>query len=212
MDGGIVTDPRAPVARVITGKAPEDLNGFADEDVAAAVWMRAPELGFQSWMDALDPAHLPTARIILRPGVAHDAVTMLCDSAGLPESPERAKLCGDIAALADIFSTLMGTDYLRLRLERVTDNACRKFHLDAVTGRLVCTYRGTGTQYGFATGDQDPSQIHTVPTGSPILMRGTLWPTRCANTLRHRSPPIAGTGETRLLLVLDPISDPEDEI
>ncbi|MEW7008160.1 DUF1826 domain-containing protein [Lentilitoribacter sp. EG35] len=30
--------------------------------------------------------------------------------------------------------------------------------------------------------------------------------------LLHRSPPIDGTGETRLLLVLDPVSDPENDV
>ncbi|MFK7746132.1 MAG: DUF1826 domain-containing protein [Roseobacter sp.] len=28
----------------------------------------------------------------------------------------------------------------------------------------------------------------------------------------HRSPPIESTGETRLVLVLDPVTDPENEI
>lgn len=212
MDGGLVAETLGQTVRVITGHTPEELSGFSDADVAAAVWLRTPEPGFQAWIDALAPDLLPSARIILRPEAVHEAVTALCDSTGLPASAERAQLCGDIAAQADIFATLMGSEYLRLRLERVTDNACRKFHLDAITGRLVCTYRGAGTQYGYARGDQDPVDIHSVPTGSPILMRGTLWPTQVDNTLRHRSPPIEGTGETRLLLVLDPIRDPEDEI
>ncbi|HMB12384.1 MAG TPA: DUF1826 domain-containing protein, partial [Roseovarius sp.] len=30
--------------------------------------------------------------------------------------------------------------------------------------------------------------------------------------LLHRSPPIEGSGETRLLLVLDPVDDPEEAI
>jgi len=41
-------------------------------------------------------------------------------------------------------------------------------------------------------------------------MRGTLWPAKPATGLLHRSPPIEGSGETRLLLVLDPIYDPDD--
>ena len=74
--------------------------------------------------------------------------------------------------------------------------------------RLVCTYRGTGTQYGTGLNGADPDRIFTVPPSSPIILRGTLWPEHPASGLLHRSPPIAGTGETRLLLVLDPVDAP----
>jgi hypothetical protein len=117
----------------------------------------------------------------------------------------------DIAALAEIFAGLMRARWLRLRLDVVTTNACRRFHIDAVTARLVCTYRGTGTQYGISTDGAEPRRIFTVPTGSPIVLRGTLWPEHPRSGLLHRSPPIEGTGETRALLVLDPVDDPGEE-
>ena len=114
--------------------------------------------------------------------------------------------------MADIFSDLMNARYLRLRLDAVTTNACRKFHIDAVTARLVCTYRGTGTQYGISTEGHEPRRVFTTQTDAPIVLRGTLWPAEPSSGLLHRSPPIEGTGETRLVLVLDPVDDPEDEI
>ncbi|EBA10922.1 hypothetical protein RCCS2_00532 [Roseobacter sp. CCS2] len=114
--------------------------------------------------------------------------------------------------MAKIFTGLMRTPYLRLRLQAVTTNACRKFHIDAITARLVCTYRGQGTQYGVSRNGRDPARVFSVVTGAPILLRGTLWPAKPASGLLHRSPPIAGTGETRLVLVLDAVDDPEDEI
>ena len=100
---------------------------------------------------------------------------------------------------------------LRLRFDVVTGNACRKFHVDAITARLVCTYRGAGTQYGMSTDGTDPSRVFAVATGAPILLRGSLWPEEPASGLLHRSPPIEGTGETRLVLVLDPIFELEEE-
>lgn len=130
----------------------------------------------------------------------------------MPAGPERNRLIDDIAALADIFAEIMRARWLRLRLDVVTTNACRRFHIDAVTARLVCTYRGTGTQYGISADGAEPSRIFTVPTGAPILLRGTLWPERPRSGLLHRSPPIEGSGETRLVLVLDPVDDPEDAI
>ncbi|WP_224825633.1 DUF1826 domain-containing protein [Cognatishimia sp. MH4019] len=191
---------------------PEDLTAFLDPQCAAAIWRRQPAAGFQKWINHLDPATLPEGRIILRPAMVETAVTELCDIAQTPICPEREQLISDIAALADIFARLMLTPYLRLRLQPVTSNACRKFHIDAITARLVCTYRGQGTQYGTSIEGRDPARIFSVATGAPILLRGTLWPETPPSGLLHRSPPIEGTGETRLLLVLDAIEDLEDEI
>ena len=136
----------------------------------------------------------------------------LFDTVNLRDGAERDWLQQDIVGLADIFSDLMNARFLRFRLDVVTTNACRKFHIDAITARLVCTYRVTGTQYGVSSDGDDPRRVFTVQTGSPILLRGTLRPTKPPSSLLHRSPPIEGTGETRFVLVLDPVDDPESEI
>ncbi|CUH67197.1 hypothetical protein TG4357_02868 [Thalassovita gelatinovora] len=177
---------------------------------AAAIWHRQPMPGFQAWIDALDPAHLPSARVVLRPDAVPEAVRHLCDIAGMAEGEERLWLEADIAGLATRFATLMHAPYLRLRLDRVSTNACSKFHIDAVMARLICTYRGAGTQYGTSIDGAPPKRVFRVATGAPMILRGTLWPEAPAAGLLHRSPPIAGTGETRLVLVLDPVFDAED--
>ncbi|MGF1476032.1 MAG: DUF1826 domain-containing protein [Geminicoccaceae bacterium] len=177
---------------------------------AAAIWRRQSLPVFQSWIDGLDPAQLPSARVILRPGEVRDAAQQICEASGTPACPERNRLIDDVAVLTDIVAGLMRAKWLRLRLDVVTTNACRKFHIDAVTARLVCTYRGTGTQYGISTDGAEPKRVFTVPTGAPILLRGTLWPECPKSGLLHRSPPIEGTGETRLVFVLEPVTDPED--
>ncbi len=192
--------------------APEGLSAIHRPGSAAAIWRRRPLPGFQSWIDALEPERLPKARVILRPANVHEMVIQICEASGTPDCTERERLVDDVTALADIFIGLMPAPYLRLRFDVVTTNACRKFHIDAITARLICTYRGTGTQYGISTDGAEPRRIFTVPTGAPILLRGTLWPERPKSGLLHRSPPIAGTGETRLVLVLDPLLSPEGEV
>ncbi|SDX08895.1 DUF1826 domain-containing protein [Litoreibacter albidus] len=192
------------------GQSAETLHRISDAACAAAIWDRPPLPTFQSWIDALPPAQLPSARVILPAQAVKDAVTTICDAAETPDCMERTRLIDDIAALADIFAGVMATPYLRLRLACITTNSCRKFHLDAVTARLICTYRGTGTQYGVARDGADPTRIVNTPTCAPIVLRGSRWPTHPASGLVHRSPPIEGTGEARLVLVLDPIDDPED--
>lgn len=191
---------------------PESMAVIHRPGCAAAIWDRQMMPAFQTWIDALDPETLPSARIVLRPDRIRSALRTVCDIAGTPEGNNRRALIDDAAALADLFAGIMQAPYLRVRFDVVRGNACRRFHLDAVTARMVCTYRGPGTQYGTARDGADPDPVHSVPARSPIILRGSLWPEAPDAALRHRSPPIEGTGETRLLYVLDPVYDIEDEI
>ena len=138
---------------------PEALDILHDPGCAAAIWQRAPLVPFQTWINTLEPAQLPSARLILRADAVRSAVSGICDGAGTPNGAERDQFLDDVAALAKVFAGLMATEWLRLRLDVVKTNACRKFHIDAVTARLVCTYRGTGTQYGILTGGVEPDTI-----------------------------------------------------
>ena len=183
---------------------PEELSVFRRPDCAAAIWRRQPSPAFQHWIDGLEEERLPETRLALRPADVHEAVAQVCDLSGTPDCPERQRLVDDAAALSAIFAALTEATYVRLRLSVISTDACRKFHKDYVAARLICTYRGTGTQYGIAADGDEPRRVFTVPTGAPILLRGKLWPERPDSGLLHRSPPIDGTGETRLVLVLDP--------
>jgi hypothetical protein len=186
------------------------LASFLDPACAAAIWHRDVPSNVIKWLEGLDGNLLPNARVILRPDFVKDAVRTCCETAGTPQGPNCDWLIDDIGQLAQDFASLMKADFVRLRLQAVTTNACRKFHLDAITGRLLCTYRGRGTQYGTSLNNEDPNRIHNAPTGAPILLRGSLSPAIPDANLVHRSPPIEGTGETRLVLVLDPIIDPDE--
>lgn len=195
---------------VAVAEEPQSLRAFLKPGCAAAIWRRQPLQDIQAWLDALDPEHLPQGRVILRPEAVANTVQQLCTIAKMPKAPGRDWLIEDISALAQIFSKLVCVKLLRLRLEAVSDDACRKFHIDAVTARLVCTYRGPGTQYGISTDGHVPRRVFSVPTGAPALFRGALWPEDPPSGLLHRSPPIEGTGLTRLVLVFDPVFDPEE--
>lgn len=187
------------------------LSAIRDKGCAAVILTRQPEPQLQAWLNALQPDKLPLARVILRPDRVKEAVNKICDNCGTPLTQERSLLLNDIAAMASHFSDLMNVQYLRLRLDVVKTNACRKFHVDAVTARLVCTYRGQTTQLSESDAECDLREVVSVPLSCPVVLRGTSWPGDEPIRLRHRSPPIEGSGETRLLLVLDPIFDLEEE-
>ena len=166
----------------------------------------------QEWIENLNFDDLPSARLILDPSKVHSTLNLLFDEAGTPDGTHRRWLIEDITQVTHFFADLMGSPFVRLRIDRVTTNACKKFHIDCILARLICTYRGTGTQYGLANAAGDPETIHTVPTGAAIVLRGKRWPSKAKLDLVHRSPPIQGTGQTRLVLVLDPISNLDEGV
>jgi hypothetical protein len=194
---------------VATTSAPEGLAALRRPGCAAAIWLRRPRPALQAWLDALPPEAMPDGRVVLRPEDVATGVSRLCDVAGTLRAPARAELCEDAALLARSFAAVMGARCLRLRLAAVDTDSCRRFHVDAIGARLVCTYRGPGTQYGISRDGGPPTRVFQVPTGAAIMLRGTLWPGE-ATGLMHRSPPVEGTGVTRLVLVLDVVEDAED--
>lgn len=194
---------------VTTTEDPATLQTFLEEPIAGTVLRRQMPEDAKNWLATLDPDKLPRGRVILPPSAIGATVNHLCDMASTPLGAERSWLEADIKGLAQTFAKLMSVKFLRMRLDVVTTNACRKFHIDAINARLICTYRGTGTQYGYTDDGSEPQHIHTVATGDPILLRGTAAAIRPPEGLLHRSPPIEGTDETRLLLVLNPIEENE---
>ncbi|WP_333835220.1 DUF1826 domain-containing protein [Rubrimonas sp.] len=200
----------APSAtRVLHVAEPECLLRIGEIGVAAAIWRRAPDPVFAAWIDALPPERLPSLRAAMPHSLAGEAVIAACDGAGLSPGRERDLLAGDVAALALLFARAARAPMIRLRLDVVRTDSCRKFHVDNVRLRLLCTYRGPGADYGVAPRGETPDRIDRAPRGAAALFRGRRWPGETTG-LVHRSPPIEGTGETRLLLVIDPF-EPDDE-
>lgn len=122
----------------------------------------------------------------------------------------QAWIVADVASQAQHFAEITGSLQLGLKLEMVRDNACRKLHHDYVAHRLVCTYRGPGTQW--LPREHEPALgnereivpdhwLASVPRFAAALFAGVLLPG--ARPILHRSPPIAGTGEVRLVLTIN---------
>lgn len=196
----------------------EDLRQISAPETDAVVWQRELPLGVSRWLNQMQPGRLPSARMVLKPADIETCLADVFARLGHDPSEELNWLASDIRRMGQVVSALTKTSWLRLRLDPVSNNACARFHIDFVTARLICTYRGPGTEFGESDGAAPPSEIETVPTGMPILLKGKLWPQSRPVSLQHRSPPIAGTGTTRLLMVLEGVDaseigqSPYDEI
>ncbi|MEM8813504.1 MAG: DUF1826 domain-containing protein [Pseudomonadota bacterium] len=202
--------PKDTSFRVEVTERPRGLSAIHEPGCIAAIWRRQPLPEFQSWIDTLHPDFLPRGRVVLRPEQVREAVFHFCEAAGTPDCADRTRLIDDTAALAYIFGGLMRTPFLRLRINVGAGDAERNSDLDAVAARLACTYRGAETRYGSSSKGGVTQPICTVPTGTPILLRGNLWPETPRLGLLQRLSFKEHTHETRLTLALDPVFDPDE--
>jgi hypothetical protein len=188
---------------IVSGTAAETLDAVTRAGVAAAVWRRRLEPAFARAIDHHPAGAFSALRITVPLPAIGGAVEGWARAAGLAEEVA-AFLGADAAALAARFARLLSSDRLALRIDVLDGNACGRFHVDRMGARLLCTWRGPGTEFAVPGPDGTPLPVGRLPTGAAAVLRGTLWPGHEATALLHRSPPIAGTGTTRLLLVLDP--------
>lgn len=191
---------------VLMGREPEILAGIEYPGVAASIWTRSCDKDFQHWIDSLRPENLPELRTSVPVHLAEAAAIAACEQAGLPSGSERDMLTGDVGALALIFAKTLKVRQIRIRLDVSDEVMCPKFHVDNVPARLLCTYRGPGTEYVPEGSEADRRRVRQVSRGAVGLFRGGAWPGLERTGLLHRSPdPATGTGP-RLLLVIDPVS------
>ncbi|WP_434050961.1 MAG: DUF1826 domain-containing protein [Roseibium sp.] len=191
---------------VLMGRDPEILEDINRPGVAASIWARRCSHDFREWIDSLPMEQLPELRTVVPVHLAEAAAIAACEQVKLPPSPEREMLTGDAGALALIISKVLDVRQVRIRFDVSDEVMCPKFHVDNVPARLLCTYRGAGTEYVLAGAEENPERISKVPRGAVGLFRGGAWHGEERTGLLHRSPdPAAGSGP-RLLLVIDPVS------
>lgn len=120
-------------------------------------------------------------------------------------TPETRALLEDALDLARHYCAATGMDAVRFRLERITHDSCRRFHVDHVVLRLLCTYVGPGVQWRRAEAGENAT-VHQADAGAVALLKGGCYPGwQPEGAVQHRSPPLStlAVPTTRLLLTLD---------
>ncbi len=180
----------APVA---FGSLPGVLERVRKPETGVAIWRRRTRLHL----------HASALTLLSRPAFTVAAT-------GSPELASRA-LCHDLTVfhwplyadfrrLAQRLASLASSPAVRMRFEHVVDDSCRKFHIDAVGLRLLCTYAGAGTEWLDRRGT-----VRRMATMEVGIFKGSAYPDAGPRVL-HRSPPLsAGTlaGQSRLVLCID---------
>ncbi len=172
------------------------LDAIARPKVALAVWWRSLSDTLRTRLATLDLDMVDDVALELD---ADAPLESIFEEAGYP-GDVAALLAADIGLLMRRHAALTGEDRLRMRLEVIETDACRRFHADFVTLRLLCSYVGPGTQWCRTDAAE---AICDVPTGAVGVFKGRVL--LDPPTVLHRSPPIVATGERRLVLVIDPM-------
>lgn len=185
------------------------LDEIADPAVGLALWHRRLPPVLDTWLDQTPPARLPEGRLLVRTDDIEEALDTTFRAAAIPDDIPARLLRADVATLARRFARIAGSALVDLRLEALAHDACCRFHRDFVPLRLLCTYRGPGTQWiapaqaGRAVHEQDryKGEIRHMPRHAAALFKGEGHGQ--GHGIVHRSPPIKHIGTTRLLLCLN---------
>lgn len=173
------------------------------------IWQRSLPSGFQEWIEQTDGIDLPDIRILVKPHELRRALELSINNSGLKSDKMRDRLAEDISDLVDIFANITKSEDVDVRLQRINDNACWKFHRDFVETRLLTTYCGPTTEWVQQAYAEKAIQeqkdfkgpLEHLAYGDVAIFRGSS--TGVKKGIVHRSPPIADTGITRLILCLN---------
>jgi hypothetical protein len=120
----------------------------------------------------------------------------------------------DVMTLAKEFIQFTESSEIGIKLEIVTTDSCKFYHVDMLTYRLITTYAGATTHWmpneyviRSGLGQQDNTKAvtnenlyHTLPKYSVGIMKGEKQ--NEGKGLVHRSPPLVA-GQERLILRMD---------
>ncbi len=187
----------------------EGLAAIRKPGMELVIWRRALPLCLQTWLERVDASCFPVVRILVKPRDLRPALEPLLDGSGLPAGDMCDLLVADIGDLVAAFADITRSDWVDLRLERLDHDACWKFHRDCVEARLLTTYRGPTTEWvqpihaerALHEQKRFEGPLERLGDHDVAIFKGS-----CAGPssgIVHRSPPIAGTGSTRLFLCLN---------
>ncbi len=196
------------------GDEPDVLQTIADPAVNLSLWRRPLQAAVVEEVSVLEARQLPDSRVPTTLESFDDDICAHLQRHRLnPAGFEHFR--ADLQLLADHFAGVSGGRALKFRLVTTDDDNCRRFHVDTRHMRMLCTYRGPGTEWLTDEQVDRDALLSGAPNEAVIrfgrpshfepfwvgIFRGETGSS--GNGLVHRSPPIEGSGQTRVLFCLD---------
>ncbi|MEM7044838.1 MAG: DUF1826 domain-containing protein [Pseudomonadota bacterium] len=190
---------------IIKAASLDELSAVNRPSSSLALCPREMSPALSPWLDGLPEGALPNGRILVRKNEAPVALAALFASSSLPEDDLSRELRNDMVELIERFAAIAGVPEVDVRVERIRHDACKRFHRDHVRMRLICCYRGPTTEWVPGSHAEDAldlqgdysGPLRHFPRYAVAVFKGHQ------HGVVHRSPPIAGSGITRLLLCLN---------
>lgn len=216
------TAARSATSPHAVGDTADVLGQVCRPGINLSLWRRPPQAVISEEVSALKASQLPEGRYLTTLATFDDDIGAVLRAHGL--EPEDLKhFRADLNRLAKHFFSLSPGRHVKFRLVTTDGDNCRRFHVDTRYLRLLCTYQGPGTEW-LSNEQVDRGALYSgapneaiIRSGEPSamqafwvgIMKGEL--EKDGNGLVHRSPPIAGSGQTRVLFCLDaePVSHAE---
>jgi hypothetical protein len=199
--------------------SPGGLVAIFDPGVQVTWYDRTPDPAITRYLDAVTAGSIPPGRsCVVKEGEA-------LPDLGFPNHDGRDALLTEIGWLTRLYTDLLGCPSAALRVEVLDRPMCPRFHVDRTGIRLVCTWRGPGTEWlhdGWAdrsrlgAGSRGLADEHSglmlpgaevgnIPSFAVGLLKGSLWQGNAGRGAIHRSPQIAASDGPRVMLSLDAI-------
>ncbi|MEM8773110.1 MAG: DUF1826 domain-containing protein [Pseudomonadota bacterium] len=198
---------KTDIAPSVEGETASVLSRILDPSTSLAIWRRALSRSLQ------DAAVDGCASVLQHASAFHSfgqtEVDCFYDALTRDAGASITPIAEDLVALAKVFADICGAVPVRVRVETIADNGCRRFHFDNVAMRLVVTYRGPGTQWvppefaanAYAQQTEYNGPINEIRTGDVALFRGRR--SSVVGMTLHRSPPLLKNAPPRLIGVID---------
>ena len=198
----------------IAASDPLVLTGIFADATQLAEWRRPPQALIVDWLETHADDLGSGLRQTLNPGARPDL-------SRFPAGAGRDALADDLTLLGEMLGELLAPESIGLRLEVVRQAMCPRLHVDRVGIRMLCTYRGPGSEWvadshldrrflGAAAGGQPDTtsgllrpgyRIEQIPPFAVALLKGSLWQGNAGRGIVHRSPAVSQP--PRILVALD---------
>ncbi|MBO6555312.1 MAG: DUF1826 domain-containing protein [Pseudomonadales bacterium] len=192
------------------------LGKIVDPGVNLCVWQRDPSVEIRDEIAGLQPKQLRDVRCQTSTHNFDNDIRAVLHDGGLDASGFPHFLADLSRVAAPFFAVTEGRE-VKFRLLTTDQDDCRRFHVDYRYLRLLCTYQGPGTEWlTDAQADRDAyenggSNEEIIRFGEPSrleqfwvgILKDDAYPNNQGKGLVHRSPPVSGSGQTRVVFCLD---------
>ena len=192
-------------------------SSILEEDVNLFVWQRTLDKDITSYLERLLNMPLQDIRGIVDVNNLDEQLASLRNYWDEKTLPNGDEFWNDVRQITIDFLKFSQEGRGTLHLKVVSNDACKKFHVDGYSLRLFSSYLGPGTEWlpehavnRHALGTTNtrivnyPSKIQRMGTGHVGILKGEI-PSQHTKEkgIVHRSPMITQTNTKRIILRID---------